>query len=102
MTAILIIIALAEIVLAVWNYLKTEELAERREWLDKRDAMLDERANRLAQWEDELRTRKAVDIEKKLTDLLSVDGTGPHKEGPLTFSWKSLKALAEYFCNLGK
>lgn len=54
MTAILIIIALAEIVLAVWNYLKAEELAEKEEQLDKYSANLDERANKLAQWEDEL------------------------------------------------
>lgn len=54
MTAILIIIALAEIVLAVWNYLKTEELAEKEEHLDKYSVHLDERANKIAQWEDEL------------------------------------------------
>lgn len=54
MTAILIIIAVTEIVWTVWNYLKAEELAEKEEWLDKRDMSLDERANKLAQWEDEL------------------------------------------------
>lgn len=54
MTAILIIIAVTEIVWTVWNYLKAEELAEKEEWLDKRDISLDERANKLAQWEDEL------------------------------------------------
>lgn len=54
MTAILFIIAVAEIVWTVWNYMKAEELAEKEEHLDKYSAHLDERANKIAQWEDEL------------------------------------------------
>lgn len=54
MTAILFIIAVAEIVWTVWNYTKAEELAEKEEQLDKYSAHLDERANKIAQWEDEL------------------------------------------------
>ncbi len=54
MTAILIIIAIAEIVWTVWNYMRAEELAEKEEHLDKYSAHLDERANKIAQWEDEL------------------------------------------------
>ena len=54
MTAILIIIALSEIAWAVWNYLKAEDLAEKEDYLDRYSAHLDERANRLAKWEDEL------------------------------------------------
>ena len=57
MTAILIIIALSEIAWAVWNYLKAEELAEKEEWLNRRDVSLDERANKLAQWENLLNER---------------------------------------------
>lgn len=54
MTAILIIIAIAEIVWTVWNYMRAEELAEKEEYLDRYSVHLDERANRLAKWEDEL------------------------------------------------
>lgn len=54
MTAILFIIAVAEIVWTVWNYMKAEELAEKEEQLDKYSVHLDERANKIAQWEDEL------------------------------------------------
>ena len=54
MTAILIIIAVAEIVWTVWNYMKAEELTEKEEHLDKYSVHLDERANKIAQWEDEL------------------------------------------------
>ena len=54
MTAILFIIAVVEIVWTAWNYTKAEELAEKEEHLDKYSAHLDERANKIAQWEDEL------------------------------------------------
>ena len=100
MTAILFIIAVAEMVWTVWNYMKAEELAEKEEWLDKRDISLDERANKLAQWENELRGGNKIDIERELFNLLSVDGEGPNKEGQLVFTWKSLKTIAEYFYNL--
>jgi hypothetical protein len=47
MTAIIIIICIAQIVWNVRLYLKADELAEKEKHLD-------ERANRLAEWEDEL------------------------------------------------
>lgn len=100
MTAILIIIALSEIAWAVWNYLKAEEIAEKEEYLDKYSAHLDERANKIAQWENELRGGNKIDIERELFNLLSIDGEGPNKEGQLVFTWKSLKTIAEYFYHL--
>ena len=54
MTIALIIFAGATFALLVWVLWKMTELDERQEDLDKYSVHLDERANKLAQWEQEL------------------------------------------------
>lgn len=50
-----ILFVLASFVLLTWDLWKMTELDERQERLDKYSVHLDERANKLAQWEQELR-----------------------------------------------
>ena len=54
MTFFLIIFVLATLILLAWVIFKMGELDERQEDLDKYSVHLDERANKLAQWEQEL------------------------------------------------
>lgn len=54
MTLFLFIVEIAMLAWLVWNYQKAEDLAEKEDYLDRYSAHLDERANRLAKWEDEL------------------------------------------------
>lgn len=54
MTFFLIIFVLATLILLAWVVFKMVELDERQEELDKYSVYLDERANKLAQWEQEL------------------------------------------------
>lgn len=54
MTFFLIIFVLATLILLAWVIYKMEEVDERQEELDKYSVHLDERANKLAQWEQEL------------------------------------------------
>ena len=54
MTIALIIFAVATFALLVWVLWKMTELGEREERLDKFSVHLDERANKLSQWEQEL------------------------------------------------
>ena len=50
----LIIFVLVTLVLLAWVIYKMEEVDERQEELDKYSVHLDERANKLAKWEQEL------------------------------------------------
>ena len=50
----LIIFVLATLILLAWVIYKMEEVNERQEELDKYSVYLDERANKLALWEQEL------------------------------------------------
>lgn len=50
----LIIFVLATLILLAWVIYKMEEVNERQEELDKYSVYLDERANKLAMWEQEL------------------------------------------------
>lgn len=54
MKLLLIIFVLAVFAFFIWNLLKMGELDFLEEELSKREAWLDERANRLAIWESEL------------------------------------------------
>lgn len=54
MKLLLIIFVLAVFAFFVWNLLKMGELDFLEDELSKREAWLDERANRLAIWESEL------------------------------------------------
>lgn len=54
MTIALIFFAVLTFALLVWVLWKMTELDERQEDLDKYSVHLDERANKLAKWEDEL------------------------------------------------
>ena len=54
MTLLFIIVAIVMVAWLAWNYLKAEDLAEKEDYLNKYSDRLDERANRLAKWEDEL------------------------------------------------
>lgn len=54
MTIALIIFAAGTFALLVWTLWKMTELDEREERLDKFSVHLDERANKLAKWEEEL------------------------------------------------
>lgn len=54
LTLIQIILALAVIAGIAYNFYRSEELDERQEDLDKYSVHLDERANKLAEWEKEL------------------------------------------------
>ena len=54
MTVALVIFALAVFVLLVWVINKMVEIDEIKEELDKYSVYLDERANKLAMWEQEL------------------------------------------------
>ena len=54
MTFLLIILALCVCGLVVWIVMKMGELDERQENLDKYSVHLDERANKLSAWEQEL------------------------------------------------
>ena len=54
MTFFLIIFVLATFALLAWVIYKMGELDERQERLDKYSVHLDERANKLALWEQEL------------------------------------------------
>ena len=54
MTIALIFFAVFTFALLVWVLWKMTELDERQEDLDKYSVHLDERANKLAKWEDEL------------------------------------------------
>lgn len=56
MTIILIIFVIATLLLLAWVIYKIEEVDERQDELDKYSVHLDERANRLAQWEEKLRS----------------------------------------------
>ena len=56
MTIILIIFVLATLILLAWVILKMDELDEWQDNLDKYSVHLDERANYLAKWEEELRS----------------------------------------------
>jgi uncharacterized protein YoxC len=54
MTVALVIFALAVFVLLVWVINKMVEIDDIKEELDKYSVYLDERANKLAMWEQEL------------------------------------------------
>lgn len=54
MTLLLIIFVICTFGLLVWDLWKMTELDEREERLDKYSVYLDERANKLAMWENEL------------------------------------------------
>ena len=54
MTVFLVIFVLATFALLTWVIYKMGEVDERQERLDKYSVYLDERANKLAQWEQEL------------------------------------------------
>ena len=54
MTIVLIIFVLGVLGLLAWVIYKMSELDERQEELDKDSVYLDERANKLAMWEQEL------------------------------------------------
>lgn len=54
MTLVLIIFSLAVFVLLAWVIYKMTEIDEIKEDLDKYSVYLDERANKLAMWEQEL------------------------------------------------
>lgn len=60
MTCFLIIAALGFLGLLVWVVWKMTELDERQEELDKYSVYLDERANKLALWEEELKRLNKV------------------------------------------
>lgn len=55
MTILLKIFAIGTFVLLAWVVYKMVEVDEFKEYLDKYSVHLDERANKLAEWEDELR-----------------------------------------------
>ena len=52
---ILAIIAIFEIAVVLYNYYKSSQLDDRKDELDKYSVYLDGRANKLAQWEGELK-----------------------------------------------
>lgn len=54
MTTLLIIFVLCTFALLTWVLWKMTELDDRKEELDKYSVYLDERANKLAMWEQEL------------------------------------------------
>ena len=54
MTIFLIIFVLGVLALLAWVIYKMTEVDERQEILDKYSVYLDERANKLARWEQEL------------------------------------------------
>lgn len=54
-TLVLVILSIFVIACSVWNVVVKDELDEREEELDKYSVYLDERANMLARWEQELR-----------------------------------------------
>ena len=54
MTFFLILFVLGCLILLTWIVWKLEEIDERQEELDKYSVHLDERANKLAAWEQEL------------------------------------------------
>lgn len=54
MTLLLIIFVLATFALLTWAIMKIGELDEREEYLDKYSVHLDERANKITLWEQEL------------------------------------------------
>ena len=54
MTILLIIFTIGVLGLLAWVIYKMSELDERQEELDKYSVYLDERANKLAMWEQEL------------------------------------------------
>ena len=56
MTILAIIFIAATLFLLAWVIYKMEEVDERQGELDKYSVHLDERANYLAKWEEELRT----------------------------------------------
>ena len=56
MTILEILFALASFGLLTWDLWKMTELDDMQERLDKYSVHLDERANKLAQWEQELRS----------------------------------------------
>ena len=56
MKTLLIILVIGTLLLLAWVIAKMEELDEREEELDKYSVHLDERANYLAKWEEELRS----------------------------------------------
>lgn len=62
MTFLLVIFVLATFALLTWVISKMEEVDERQEELDKYSVHLDERANKLAEWEKEL---NQYDLDKK-------------------------------------
>lgn len=62
MTILLIIFTLGIIILLAWVIYKMEELDELKGELDKYSVHLDERANKLAEWEKEL---NQYDLDKK-------------------------------------
>lgn len=55
MTILVVIFALATFVLLSWVIMKMEELDDYQENLDKYSVHLDELANKLAQWEQQLK-----------------------------------------------
>jgi hypothetical protein len=55
MTLLLIIFAIATFALLAWVIMKMEQLDDYQDNLDKYSVHLDERANMLARWEDELK-----------------------------------------------
>ena len=57
MTLLLIIFVLATLILLAWTIYKMEEVDERQRYLDKYSVHLDERANKLALWEQELKRK---------------------------------------------
>jgi len=58
MTFMFIIFVIGGLGLLAWNVYMMEENDERKEELDKYSVHLDEKANLLAQWEDDLRRRE--------------------------------------------
>ena len=54
MTLLLIIFIIGALALLAWEIYKMTEIDERQEELDKYSVYLDERANKLARWEQEL------------------------------------------------
>lgn len=56
MKVMLILFVIGVFALLAWTIAKMEELDELEEDLDKYSVYLDEKANKLAQWEEELKT----------------------------------------------
>ena len=65
MTICIALFIVGVVILLAWNVMKMEELDELDEELRKYSVHLDEKANQLARWEDELKQWESTKTEQK-------------------------------------